>query len=58
MVDTVEKALGEAVMRVKGTAQGEGVEAYMQRHQWRTMHTAMTMQELGPHVVGPTQAHN
>ena len=54
----VGKTSSEALMRVKGTVQGEGVEAYRKLHQWCARHTTMTMQELRTKVMRPNPAKN
>ena len=42
----IEKTTGEALLRVKGVEQGQGMEAYKRLHQWFGKQTDMGLAEL------------
>jgi len=52
----IEKTTGEALLRVKGVEQGQGMEAYKRLHQWFGKQTDMGLAELRQRVIRPNQA--
>ena len=51
-----EKTTGEALLRVKGVEQGQGMEAYRRLHQWFGKQADMGLAELRQRVIRPNQA--
>jgi hypothetical protein len=53
----IEKTTGEALLRVKGVEQGQGMEAYKRLHQWFGKQTDFGLAELRQRVIRPNQAN-
>ena len=54
----IEKTTGDALLKVKGVEQGQGMEAYRRLHRWYGKQTDMGLAEFRQRVLRPTQAKN
>ena len=52
----IEKATGDALLRVKGVAMGNGMEAFRRLHRWYGKWTDLGLVELRQQVLRPMQA--
>ena len=52
----VDKTTGEALQRIRGCPEGQGIEAYRRLHQWHAGRSAATLQELRDQVMRPKEA--